>query len=76
MTKACFCGTFDPLTKGHIDIIERAASIFEEVIVFVSVNSEKKELFHKEQRMHWIKQATSHLKCTLCHTDRSGRRSL
>lgn len=62
MTKACFCGTFDPLTKGHIDIIERAAGIFEEVIVFVSVNSEKKEQFPKEQRMYWIKQATSHLK--------------
>lgn len=66
MTKACFCGTFDPLTKGHIDIIERAAGIFEEVIVFVSVNSEKKEQFSKEQRMYWIKQATSHLKNVRC----------
>ncbi len=66
MAKACFCGTFDPLTKGHVDIIERASNIFDEVIVMISVNSEKVEQFSKEQRMRWIKQATSHLKNVRC----------
>lgn len=66
MTKACFCGTFDPLTKGHLDVIERASHLFDEVIVFVSVNSDKKELFSKEQRIAWIQEATSHLPNVCC----------
>lgn len=41
MTRAAFCGSFDPVTVGHIDLIKRAAPLFEEVIVFVSVNSSK-----------------------------------
>lgn len=66
MTKACFCGTFDPLTLGHVDVIERASRLFEEVIVFVSINSEKKEQFSQKQRMQWIQEATSHLSNVRC----------
>lgn len=66
MTKAVFCGTFDPVTKGHIDIIERACRIFDTVIVFVSVNSEKTMMFSKEQRLEWLRKAAAHLENVMC----------
>ena len=44
-TKALYAGSFDPLTLGHLDMIERAAHIFDEVTVGVVVNLEKKTLF-------------------------------
>lgn len=48
-------GSFDPITYGHIDIIERAAYIFDKVIVGVAVNPEKKPLFSIEERVQFIK---------------------
>jgi len=54
MKKAVFPGTFDPITKGHVDIIKRASELFDEIIIAIGVNSEKKTLFTLEQRIAWI----------------------
>ena len=61
ITKALYAGSFDPLTLGHLDIIERAANIFDEVVVGVVVNLEKKTMFTFEERMEMIKEVTNHL---------------
>ena len=60
-TKALYAGSFDPLTLGHLDIIERASNIFDEVVVGVVVNLEKKTMFTFEERMDMIKEVTKHL---------------
>ncbi|EAG1862012.1 pantetheine-phosphate adenylyltransferase [Listeria monocytogenes] len=54
-------GTFDPITNGHLDIIERAAKIFDVLYVSVVNNSSKKPLFTIEERMEMIRQVTAHL---------------
>ncbi|EAF7098357.1 pantetheine-phosphate adenylyltransferase [Listeria monocytogenes] len=54
-------GTFDPITNGHLDIIERAAKIFDVLYVSVLNNSSKKPLFTIEERMEIIRQVTAHL---------------
>ncbi|WP_446000157.1 pantetheine-phosphate adenylyltransferase [Listeria monocytogenes] len=54
-------GTFDPITNGHLDIIERAAKIFDVLYVSVLNNSSKKPLFTIEKRMEMIRQVTAHL---------------
>lgn len=60
--KAVFAGSFDPFTVGHLDLVERAAPLFEELIVLVARNSQKKSAFEESLRMEWIRKATSHLK--------------
>ena len=60
-TKALYAGSFDPLTLGHLDIIERAATLFDQVVIGVVVNLEKKTMFTFEERMEMIKEATAHL---------------
>ena len=50
MTTAVYPGTFDPLTKGHLDIIERAAVLFDELVIGVLFNSAKTPLFSAEER--------------------------
>ncbi|MCL6446816.1 MAG: pantetheine-phosphate adenylyltransferase [Armatimonadetes bacterium] len=55
MAKAVYPGSFDPLTYGHLDVIERAASLFEEVIVAVSRNASKKPLFSVAERIDMLK---------------------
>ncbi len=60
-SKALYAGSFDPLTLGHLDIIERAANIFDHVVIGVVVNLEKKTMFTFEERMEMIKEATAHL---------------
>ncbi len=57
MTKAAFCGSFDPITLGHLDLIRRAAPLFEELIVFVSLNSSKSEGWPAALRKKWIEEA-------------------
>lgn len=52
-------GTFDPLTNGHLDIIKRAASVFQQVNVAVMVNSSKEPLFSVEERMELIREVTT-----------------
>ncbi len=49
--KAVFTGSFDPITRGHLDIIERAAMIFDTVYVAVCVNSEKRGMFTPDERL-------------------------
>ena len=51
MTKAVFPGSFDPPTNGHLNIIKRAAELFDEVDVVIAVNSDKKYLFSEEERL-------------------------
>ena len=51
---AVFPGSFDPITKGHIDILQRAVPLFDEVVVAIGINSTKKYLFSLEQRLEFI----------------------
>lgn len=55
-------GSFDPVTNGHLDIIERAAALFDRVIVVVMVNAAKTPLFTTEQRVDMLRRSTAHLK--------------
>lgn len=59
--KAVYPGSFDPVHNGHIDIIERSASIFDEVVVAVAVNRMKNALFTREERVALIKESCGHL---------------
>jgi pantetheine-phosphate adenylyltransferase len=53
---AVFPGSFDPVTIGHIDIINRGLSLFDRIIIGIGVNSQKKYLFALEKRMEWLKK--------------------
>ncbi|MBP3546506.1 MAG: pantetheine-phosphate adenylyltransferase [Alphaproteobacteria bacterium] len=59
--RAIFCGSFDPVTEGHLDIIKRAARVYETLIVNVGNNSDKKALFPVEERVNLIKEAIKDL---------------
>ena len=59
--KALYSGSFDPMTNGHLDIIERASKMFDELIVGVIVNPNKNALFTKEERVAMIEEVTAHL---------------
>ena len=61
MRKALVPGTFDPITNGHIDIITRAAQMFDEVVVGVAQSDKKRPLFSLEERVQLAREATSHL---------------
>ena len=56
MKIAVFPGSFDPITVGHIDIVERALPLFDKIIVAVGVNSQKASVFSLETRLKWLKQ--------------------
>ena len=58
MKIAIYPGSFDPITSGHLNIIRRAASIFDKLIVCVMVNSAKKPMFSREERVDMIRQVT------------------
>ena len=58
---AIYPGSFDPLTNGHLDVIERAVKLFDHVIVAVARNQEKQPLFGLEERLDLVKQAIGHL---------------
>ncbi|MFM7651504.1 MAG: pantetheine-phosphate adenylyltransferase [Vulcanococcus sp.] len=59
--QALYPGSFDPLTLGHLDLIERAAQLFERVVVAVLRNPSKNPCFSVEQRLEQIRAATAHL---------------
>ncbi|XCB30207.1 pantetheine-phosphate adenylyltransferase [Arcanobacterium hippocoleae] len=60
--KLAICpGSFDPITFGHIDVIERAANLFDEVIVAVAMNSQKNYLFQNNERVQLAREALMHL---------------
>ena len=60
--KAIYPGTFDPVTKGHLDIIKRACKVFDEIIVAVANNKDKKTMFDLEKRVNMMKKATKEFK--------------
>jgi pantetheine-phosphate adenylyltransferase len=61
MSGAVCPGSFDPVTLGHVDIFERAAAQFDEVVVAVLVNPNKKGMFDLEERLEMIAETTGHL---------------
>ena len=56
MKVAVFPGSFDPITLGHYDIVERAAPLFDKIIIAIGQNSQKKYMFSLEQRVEFIKK--------------------
>jgi pantetheine-phosphate adenylyltransferase len=52
---AVFPGSFDPITVGHLALVERALPLFDKIVVAVGINSQKKYLFTLEQRVAWLK---------------------
>ncbi|HHF3763176.1 TPA: pantetheine-phosphate adenylyltransferase [Haemophilus influenzae] len=61
MTSVIYPGTFDPITNGHLDIIERSAVIFPRVLVAVANSPSKKTLFSLEERVELVRQSVAHL---------------
>jgi pantetheine-phosphate adenylyltransferase len=56
MQRIClFPGTFDPITKGHVDVISRAVSLFDKLVIGIGTNSSKQPMFSVEQRCAWIR---------------------
>ena len=61
MAVAIYTGSFDPITFGHIDVIERGAKLFDKLVIGVLNNSEKTPLFSAEERVNIIREVTSHI---------------
>ena len=59
MKVAIYPGSFDPITNGHLDVLNRATKIFDKVIILIAINPKKKSRFPIEERMQMIKEATS-----------------
>ena len=59
--KALFPGSFDPFTAGHLNILKRALTMFDEVVVAIGVNIDKRGFFPNEKRIDIIRQATAGL---------------
>ena len=60
MKIAVFPGSFDPITLGHLDIIERAVPLFDKLIIAIGQNSQKKYMFSLEKKMEFIKKSVAH----------------
>ncbi len=56
MRRAVFPGSFDPITLGHVDVIERALPLFDEIIIAIGVNAEKKYMWSLEERKSFIEK--------------------
>jgi len=57
MSRIClFPGTFDPVTLGHVDIIDRALPLFDQIIVGIGINTSKAPMFTPEQRLQWVNE--------------------
>src|SRR5579859_7189589 len=61
MRTAIYPGSFDPLTNGHLDVIQRATKLFDRVIVAVAKNESKNPLFTMEERLELVERAVKHL---------------
>ena len=59
MKKAVFPGSFDPITIGHLDIVKRGIKIFDEIIIAIGDNTDKKYLFSKEKRVEFVERTFS-----------------
>ena len=57
MNKAIYAGSFDPITYGHIDVLKRALTLFDEVVVLLAINPDKVYRFKKEDRINMVKVA-------------------
>jgi pantetheine-phosphate adenylyltransferase len=66
MRRAIYPGSFDPVTNGHLDIIERGAKLFDEIIIAVLINPEKKALFTVEERREILEEVLTLVKCDGC----------
>lgn len=65
---AVFPGSFDPITVGHVKLIERAMPLFDEIIVAIGVNSQKKYVFPLDQRLQWLEDVfAKHDKVKVSH---------
>lgn len=60
MKLAIYPGTFDPVTNGHLDIVERAAMLFDQVVVAVTTNSAKNPMFSVAERLEMFREVTQH----------------
>ncbi len=65
---AVYPGSFDPITLGHLDVMERASRLFDRLIVGVGINLEKVPMFKPEERVELIRLSTSHLENVEVHT--------
>ncbi len=61
LSRVIYPGTFDPITNGHLDLIERAADMFDEVIIAVAASPSKNTMFSLEQRVQFAQDVTQHL---------------
>jgi len=61
MLRAIYPGSFDPITNGHLDVLSRAARLFDEVIMAVAINQSKQVLFSVEERVELLKISCQHL---------------
>ena len=61
LSRVIYPGTFDPITNGHLDLIERCADMFDEVIIAVAASPSKNTMFTLEERVQFAQQVTSHL---------------
>lgn len=61
ISRVIYPGTFDPITNGHLDLIERAAKMFDEVIIAVAASPSKNTMFTLEERVDFARQVTRHL---------------
>jgi pantetheine-phosphate adenylyltransferase len=66
MRRALFPGSFDPLTNGHLDVIERSSPLFDEIIIAVLNNPEKKPMFTVEERVAMIEEILPSIKHDYC----------
>ena len=60
-TKAIYPGTFDPITKGHIDLAERASQLFDEVVIAIAASPSKQPLFDVDERLEMAQISLSHI---------------
>lgn len=58
---AVFPGSFDPITLGHVNVIERCAQLFDEIIIGIGTNTSKNYMFPLDQRMQWCQGSVAHL---------------
>ena len=62
MRSAIYPGSFDPVTNGHLDLIQRAGAIFDKIYVAVAINSEKSPLFSVDERIHLLEESCKEFK--------------
>jgi len=60
MKKAIFPGSFDPITLGHVDIINRGVTLFDELVIAIGINAEKNYMFSLEERKRFIEETFKH----------------